>query len=175
MKKWIFAVALCGALGCSQQQEPGQPLQFAPAPPPPAAAPGAAEEEAAPSEAEPKSESREAIQADDAPTDAVDAPAAKAEENLQDGADLDQPMKRAKSAPKAPSASKGASDAATICDSACQKTCANAADKNVCAQAYAAGCFSGTAPATFDCGTSGEKRKIKADGVEERGMPVITP
>ncbi len=180
MKKWIFAMALCGAFGCSQQQQPGQPLGFAPGPPPAAPAPSAAEEEAAPSdapmEAEPQTEGRGSLKDEESRAGGAEAPAEKAvEDNMQDEADLARPAKRAKAASTQPKASKGASDTAAICDSACKKACANAADKNVCAQAYAAGCFSGTAPATFDCGTSGEKRKIKDDGVEAHGLPIGIP
>jgi hypothetical protein len=177
MKKWIFAVALCGVSGCSLQQEPGQPMRFAPAPP--AAAPAPSAERSAPSAdpvaAEPESDSHEALEADNAQTGGADAPADRVtDDNRKDAADLDQSVKGT-APPAAAEITKGASDAATICDSACKKACVNAADKNVCAKAYAAGCFSGTAPATFDCGTREEKRKIKDDGVEERGMPVITP
>lgn len=161
MKKWIFAAVLCGSVGCAIQ-EPGQPMQFAPGAP----AESESNEEAAPR--------REALEADDSDEAAVEgdavAPSGKASEEKQA-----KPMPNPSAAPAPARSRRIDDDAAAICDSACKTACKNAADQNLCAQAYAAGCFSGTAPATFDCGASGVKGKAKPDGVEERGTPVVIP
>ena len=180
MKKWILAVVLCGSFGCAKQ-EPGQPMQFAPGAP----AESAVEREEAldeapaqaPSEPEAKTEERSVRESENALEGGTAAPAEPAADDLSDSAGRNQaPKGSAKPAPApAPAKSAKMKDVAATCDSSCRKACTGAADQDVCAQAYAAGCFSGTAPATFDCGTSGEKRKLKDDGLEAKGLPINIP
>jgi hypothetical protein len=174
MKKWIFAVALCGSFGCAIQ-EPGQPMQFAPGAP----AESEAKDEAAPSEApaepEAKTEERSRRESENALEAGGAAPADSAADDLDDSATRDRAPKTSARRAPAPARAAKLKDVAATCDSACKKACVGAADLDICAQAYAAGCFSGTAPATFDCGGNGVKGKAKTDGVEERGLPVNIP
>lgn len=167
MKKWIFAALVCGSFGCARQ-ELGQPMQFAPND----SVKIEKEKEAAPDEAPADTESKVSKQ------DALEAGGATAPADSVAADELDEREAKAAPAPAKKRTAKGEgaiSGSAAPCDAACKKTCANAEDKDVCAQAYAAGCFSGTAPATFDCGKNGMRRKAAADGVEEKGLPVSIP
>lgn len=174
MKRMMVLATLCGLMGfvgCAKM-EPGQPLQLAPASPAPAER-GAEAEKSVPLEQEnalePAAEAE--APATGAPADSDQA----APEEAKQAKEESQPMKRraAESRESPPKPSREMAPAGPACDATCQKFCGNAKDLALCAQGYAAGCFSGTAPSTFDC-EGVDEADAESEGVKARGTPTVT-
>lgn len=182
MRYAALLVAMITVAGCAKSDAP-EPVQFAPS----------VRFDDAPEEMPGKPTSSEERAAEQSP--ATDAPAPVEEggddgtareeradefggakkESAPKGASL-QDAKEAEEKPKAPAKtrSSGAAQPTLVCDAACRKLCDAQVDQQACARAYNAGCFSGTAPATVDCGdfkASGVEKS--GDGVERQPTPTV--
>lgn len=170
MKRTWVLVGLVGMLGACAKMEPGQPMKLAPT--------GVAPSEQAAPEQEVAPVAEEAPVADEEKAEERGAPEAPAEAQMPAApAPADSAEAERREAPAKPKRSSMSDapvgGAQVVCDASCQKFCANAAELDVCAKAYAAGCFTGTAPATYDCGAY-EDAEADQDGVKARGTPTVT-